>query len=669
VLLVIAFHLGLPGFSGGYLGVDAFFVISGYLITGILMVDIERREFSYSRFLLKRANRLLPALTVMTFVTTVGAWVLFNAAQLSRFGDSLLGVSTYVSNFIFMLDDSYFQQSAATTPLLHTWSLGVEEQFYILFPLLMLALFSLREKWLFPTALLLTALSLFAWLWFREYESSSWVSDWAFFMLPTRAWELGAGGLLALAIAGGRFERFSSRKREFLAWAGVGLLLMALTVGDRWPDRGMASVLMVLAMLSFISFSPGSKVGRLLSTPALVGVGLLSYGLYLWHYPLLALVRIYQGVEELDLWMMLLVVSGSFIFSFLSLRLVENPVRLGVFNKPRALALVVGFVALFMFMGFASKIPATVLPPEIEAAEVLRDHPWVYFTGLDERIFQRERLARSIPPGVETVVAGSSRVMSVSSDVWGGPVLNLGVSGASIEDIYALGLEGLNRTGARTIVIGLDPWIVNKASGQNRWRAIEGAYSYWESAVSDGAPLALIEAEDDSNDQSRDSLLLGIFNFVNQGDGALIPEDGFPELVAKKAQDGSIVYNLDYLDMSEEKISGGFPSILTYSNMNSFELGNEKLGQLQKLVAYLQENGVRVVLLLSPYHPDIYAEIQTSFGGFASAEIAFQVLSEETGADLLGSYDPSVPGCRADDFYDGMHPTGECMRKVLQSTF
>ena len=224
VIAVVLYHLDLPGFAGGWLGVDAFFVISGFLITGIIVSEIERGHFHYGRFLLKRAKRLLPALAAMTLVTTVFAWTTFNAAQLSRFGDSVVGVAGYFSNITFMLDNSYFRQSAATTPLLHTWSLAVEEQFYILFPLILIVVFASNKLSITPVLLTLTSLSLAAWLFMKQTEFSSMLSDWSFYLLPTRAWEFGVGALLAVVLGSIGPAFFSARRA---AW-GAGLVASRL---------------------------------------------------------------------------------------------------------------------------------------------------------------------------------------------------------------------------------------------------------------------------------------------------------------------------------------------------------------------------------------------------------------------------------------------------------
>lgn len=478
VIAVVLFHLDAPGFSGGWLGVDAFFVISGYLITRIISSDLERGNFSYGRFLLKRAKRLLPALALVTLLTTVIAWATFGPAQLARYGNSVVGVAGYFSNITFMLDNGYFQQSAATTPLLHTWSLAVEEQFYIIFPLVLMALFVRKKNWIRPVLFALTLLSLAVWLLLREFEISARLSDWSFYLLPTRAWEFGVGALLALGWSWINQAVRSGRVAKLWPIAGAVLFLVALFVGGRWPDHGFPSLLMVISVALLILFAPGSGVSKFLSSRFMVGVGALSYGIYLWHFPLIAFAKILSAEETLGAGLSLLVILATLVAAILSLRFVENPIRLSKFKRSKALALVLAFVTVFASMGLATTSVNNSFFDESASAEALVDNQWIYFSNLNERIFQERRLSVGPPAGVTTVIVGSSRMMQVGSDTVGDEVLNLSVSGASMEDIYALGLSGVHRTGARKILIGIDPWSLHADSGQDRWKQFRRSTSF-----------------------------------------------------------------------------------------------------------------------------------------------------------------------------------------------
>ena len=666
VLIVLGFHLGISGFGGGYLGVDAFFVISGFLITGIIYSELKARSFSYPRFLMKRANRLLPALALATIMTTIGAWLVFSRAQLDRFGDSLLGVGTYTSNIIFMLDNSYFEQSTSSTPLLHTWSLGVEEQFYILFPLLAIFLWNaFSPRALNLGTILITASSFLAWIWLREVQPTSGLSDWAFYMLPTRAWELGAGGILAIQTAKGRFTNVTDLKKNQLAILGILTFVAAFIVGGAFPDRGFASLLMVISTLVLIATANASRSTKLLRSRTFITLGLLSYGIYLFHYPLIAFAQIQTESEKLSLLAIVLVIVLTLILSVISLILIENPVRLGKLNPTKTTIWSLTFVSTILALGLVSKVPAQDFPPELETAQTLIDNKWAYFPVMDERVFQKNRLTLHKFSNVEHLVVGSSRTMSINSTVLSQNIVNLSVSGASLEDIYTLALSGLNSTKANSIVIGLDPWTLNKDSGQERWISIKDEYETWKTNVLQGVPLFDVSSKSEIANAGRSSWISHLYNMLNNNFANKLPTDGTPEVLAKRHQDGSIVYSEDYLSLSPKDIELGFGDIVEYANMKKFNLDYGKVNELQSLLEYLKQNEVNITLLLSPYHPEFRAFAQEDYLVFSTAEHALLELAKQLKINVLGSFDPHEAKCVSNDFYDGMHPKESCLTKIF----
>jgi peptidoglycan/LPS O-acetylase OafA/YrhL len=669
VILVLGFHFGWTGFGGGYLGVDAFFVISGYLITGILLKSFSNGTFSYHKFIAKRAKRLLPALTVMTLLTTIGAWVLFNRGQLDSFGDALLGVGTYTSNFVFMLSDSYFEQSTATTPLLHTWSLAVEEQFYIIFPLFALLFWRMRPKnRLFLPILLMSTASLLAWVWFREIGTTTMLSDWAFFMLPTRAWELGVGSLLAIKVTEVKSPLQTQRTRNILALIGVGLGATSLVIGTLHPDRGLASIIMVTSVALLIANAKSTVIGKVLGIRALVGIGLLSYGLYLYHYPLIAFTQILLGVNTLGFYPGLTVLALTTLISIASLRLIENPIRMSKSRGHTLPSLVGLFVSIFLILGFASKVPAIELSIEKETARALETHDWVYFPEMDEREFQLNRLLGIQHLEWNPLLIGSSRLMSVDPKSLNGKPLNLSVSGASVEDLFTLSLQGHQASKSKSIIIGLDPWLINVDSGQDRWKSISEDFEKWRGVVYEGESLDLAKNRTDfTREHENPGWITGIFESVNLATYNLVPEDGTPSLVTKKRRDGSIVYSSEYLAWTDEQIRLGFSDISNYANMRKFQSSPEKLELLRRLLSFMEINGIDVTLVLSPYHPDIYPLLLSNSIGFEEAEETFLFLAQETKTNILGSYNPELVGCQSYEFFDGMHPKESCMSRILEN--
>ncbi|WP_339083434.1 acyltransferase family protein [Hyphomicrobium sp. ghe19] len=284
VLGVLGYHFGL-GVPGGYGGVDVFFVISGFLIAGIIKNDLEAETFSLVNFYVRRIRRILPALVVCLSVTTIAALLILFPLDFKNYGRSLLAAVLSVSNFYFQSRNGYFDGAATEKPLLHTWSLGVEEQFYIVFPLTLLLLFKFARKCLLPLLLAVVVLSL-------AYSGFSGMRarEPAFFSTFGRAWELGIGTLLAFAALPP-----PSRRWAIEAEAGTGVLLIAFSYffyDDDTLFPGLAAVPLCLgaALIIHSGMTPQkSFVARLLSSSPMIGIGLISYSIYLLHWPLLVL--------------------------------------------------------------------------------------------------------------------------------------------------------------------------------------------------------------------------------------------------------------------------------------------------------------------------------------------------------------------------------------------
>jgi peptidoglycan/LPS O-acetylase OafA/YrhL len=285
VVPVMLYHFGVPGFPGGFVGVDIFFVISGYLICGMIDADIRSRSFSLSNFYKRRVLRILPALFAMFLVTSALAYFYCLPVELEDYAKSFASAVGSVSNLYFAGTAGYFDAPAETKPLLHTWSLGVEEQFYLITPLVMLVAYRFlrkRAKLLFAVAAVLSFAAAFA----VSYRNETFV----FYLTPFRAWELLLGALLSIGF-------LPAPKTEFLknAFGTIGMLFLlgAILLGSSTvPLLLMTPVAGVGAALIIASSERGiSAVGRLLSLRPVVFVGLISYSLYLWHWPLIVFQR------------------------------------------------------------------------------------------------------------------------------------------------------------------------------------------------------------------------------------------------------------------------------------------------------------------------------------------------------------------------------------------
>ncbi|MDP3339891.1 acyltransferase family protein [Frigidibacter sp.] len=327
VLPVILFHAGFDAFGGGYVGVDVFFVISGYLIAGILARELAAGEFSLLRFYDRRARRILPALFVMLAATVPLAWVLMTPSQLTGFFTSLGSVAIFAANLHFYEAAGYFAAETEMQPLIHTWSLAVEEQFYLIFPPLIAALWRWWPRMLWPVLALLAVASL-AW----AVHVLPTHPDRAFFLPEARAWELLAGALLALwpgHKAGG--DRLGARRgTSLLAGLGLALILGPVVLYDEHTAfPGLAALPPVIGTLLVLHAArAGTAVAALLSWRPLVGMGLISYSAYLWHQPLFAGARLAYLTEPPPA-LMIGLTGLTLILAVLSWRYVEQPVRRG----------------------------------------------------------------------------------------------------------------------------------------------------------------------------------------------------------------------------------------------------------------------------------------------------------------------------------------------------
>lgn len=278
VLPVILFHAGLGLFAGGFVGVDVFFVISGYLITTILLTEIEEDRFSLWTFYERRARRILPALFVVLLACLPFAWVWMLPEQLEAFGKSLVAVMLFGSNILFWRETGYFAPAAEEKPLLHTWSLAVEEQYYLVVPLILMV--GLRRFGRNPTFWGLVILSLVS-LALCEIGRRSHPSA-AFYLAPTRAWELLAGSLCAF------IQRHDGRQRRSQVLSGLGLGLICASVlafDGQTPFPSLYALVPVLGTVLIILFATADTLaGRILTLRGFVGIGLISYSAYLWRW-------------------------------------------------------------------------------------------------------------------------------------------------------------------------------------------------------------------------------------------------------------------------------------------------------------------------------------------------------------------------------------------------
>ena len=348
VLSVVFFHANVAPFAGGYVGVDVFFVISGFLISRNIGDEILAGRFSFATFYERRARRILPALFAMLLVTTAFSLFLFSPQEMARYAKSLIAATLGFSNMVFRSQatgSGYFEDGAEPDILLHTWSLGVEEQFYVLLPLLLLLLKRLRpaRAWLCLSAL--AGLS-FAWaVWTLQFKP-----NYTFYVVFPRAWELLAGSLLALRPTAERVKPVPTWLKETAAVAGLSAILVSVFAYTKsTPFPGTAALLPCLGSCALIwsgeeRSDRSTMVARLLTLPPVVWLGLVSYSLYLWHWPVIVAERMLDPFAATSV-STVAVIGLSLFCAVLSYRFVEQP-----FRRKRVL---VGRLALFAASGVA----------------------------------------------------------------------------------------------------------------------------------------------------------------------------------------------------------------------------------------------------------------------------------------------------------------------------
>ena len=321
VIPVVLFHAGISGFSGGFVGVDIFFVISGYLITSIILSEQQKERFTLAGFYERRARRILPALMLVVLLSTLAAWYLLLPTELVDFGKSLASVGIFASNILFWTESDYFAQTSEFIPLLHTWSLAVEEQFYLIFPLFMIwTVAAVKSKRLLILIVVgILSLVFTEWAWRNAPEAN-------FFLAPSRIWELLAGVFCAFYLQDSR--RFSNLIKQLGSMVGLLMLIYSIVFFDKTiPFPSFYALVPVLGTVLVILFTDKETlVGRLLSIPFIVGIGLISYSAYLWHQPLFVFARI-QSLEELSVLTLLGLSLLAFIMAYISWRWVEKPFR------------------------------------------------------------------------------------------------------------------------------------------------------------------------------------------------------------------------------------------------------------------------------------------------------------------------------------------------------
>jgi len=328
ILPVLFYHAGFGAVDGGFFGVDIFFVISGFLITGIIVNELKtKNSFSIVGFYERRARRIMPALFTVMLTMIPVAWFLMFSEQYKTFVESLTSINFFVSNYFFLGKSGYFDPNIDLNPMLHTWSLAIEEQFYLFFPLILWALWKLVKERYWVALLSVIAVASLIWAninWYNDPTSN-------FYLLQFRAWELIAGAVAAIHLS----KREKPYSKQWPSLIGLGLIALAIVgpwrmVGkalDDFPHPGLITMIPVVGTVLVLLFAgTGTLANRILSWKLFVGVGLISYSAYLWHQPIFAFFRISQ-LHESSSWAFLPLIALTLVLAGLTWKFIENPFR------------------------------------------------------------------------------------------------------------------------------------------------------------------------------------------------------------------------------------------------------------------------------------------------------------------------------------------------------
>tara|TARA_Y100000591_G_C21853560_1_gene713359 strand:- start:2584 stop:4449 length:1866 start_codon:yes stop_codon:yes gene_type:complete len=346
VLPVIFFHAGIDFFKGGYIGVDIFFVISGYLITSIILREINQGKFSILNFYERRARRILPALFFVMSFSLICSWFFLLPGEFKNFGQSLISVTFFVSNIFFWRKSGYFDGASEYMPLLHTWSLSVEEQFYLLFPIFLVITFRFGKRTIVSMILLIAFLSLgiAEWGWRNEPQAN-------FYLTPTRVWELMIGALASFYL-----QRERASKEWHSSIALIGFLMIVIPMfyifDGNTPFPSYLTLFPTVGTVMIIVFaSENNLIGRLFSLGPLVKTGLISYSMYLWHVPLFVFSKylIPQGDHNA---IFPAIIFLTFFLAYMSWRYIEQPFRQKEnFNRKQIFSITISSMMFFFLIG------------------------------------------------------------------------------------------------------------------------------------------------------------------------------------------------------------------------------------------------------------------------------------------------------------------------------
>ena len=659
VIPVILYHAGFSLFSGGFIGVDVFFVISGYLITTIILNELSNKTFSLKKFYERRARRILPALIFVILVSTVLSFVFLTRTELGNYFKSLNAALFFYSNFYFWKTSPYFKSESDLEPLLHTWSLSIEEQFYIFFPIFLIFFFVFLRKYLF----IFFVISFFFSLILCQVFAIKTGGNLNFYFSISRGWELFLGAICAYLL---KYQKISFSKiiNNILSLLGMALIIFSIFIFSKdtlypsfytlFPTAGTALIVLYA--------DKNTLVKKFLSIKVFVGIGLISYSIYLWHQPLLAFGRVY--FQNFSNEKKLIILFFSLLLSIFSYYFIEKKFReKSIIKKKNFLKLTfVSIIILFIFSNL-NIIFFKKNSTENYLAKLLLKSNAVYSTRLNEREFAKNRiLLENYKPKI--LIIGSSRLMQTSNDMFNKEFFNASVSGASIEDQIAITGMALEKFQLEKIILGADPWLFNKFNNQNRWKHISKEYFLTkENILKSKLKSSILSNQKVSlTFNFYEKILDKIYLFLNLRD---LNYDNI--LKGNEANQKTIILKngsriLSELEFKNKKLS----TVEIKYSMEPFEFSSENYEIYKNFLNYLTSvHKKEIILTMSPYHLPSYELTVKKMPYYLDLEKKIREFAKIKNVKVVGSFNSSLTNCFENEFFDYMHPKNSCLKKII----
>ena len=657
VIPVILFHADFSLFDGGYIGVDIFFVISGYLISSFIFNEIESNNFSLIGFYERRARRILPALYLVFLVSSIFVLIFLSRSEINEFFNSVISSTLFFSNFFFWYFEPYFSSNAGLKPLIHTWSLSIEEQFYIFFPILFILLIKLRRKQIvFFSFVIIFLLSLFL----AESLSKSHASV-NFYFTFTRIWEIVLGVIISIYFKYYKYN-FSKNTSETLSLIGLlSILYSIFFFSKETPFPSLYALIPTVGTGMIIIFANNNTfTNKILSLKIFVGFGLISYSLYLWHQPLLAFSKNYYG--SITLSQKFLIIFISVIISYFSWKYIEKFFRDRSKLSKKSIFYLSSFMALFFIL--LSSLTGNFFSPkskgssEYKLANFIINNEKFYIKNLNHRMFNKYRIYLE-QKNPDTLVVGSSRVNTLGEDIFlNKKVLNLFVESATIEDHITMTTMALEKFKPSTIILAAEPWLFNENYSDwrksSRWKIYKEEYKKSISKIEKSEnSIEILDHKFVKKELSLyEKFLENLYAKINVNSNESLEPN-------KKSQ--SVLYGKAKWFSEKKEIR---PTVINHF-IDPYKKSSKKYELYEKFIKYLKNQNIEIILFLTPYENNSYDLTIIKNKLLKNIEEDFIDFVNKNSIKILGSYDPRKAGCLSIEFHDYIHPNTKCTNKIV----